>query len=60
MVVLAPEQINPGPWSQVSVGGSYYALAIKSDNGTLWSWGSNNGGTLGLGPAGAGTCTNSD
>ena len=35
-------------WSSISAGSDYHALAIKTD-GTLWSWGSNNAGKLGLG-----------
>lgn len=34
-------------WSQASAG-AYHALAIKTD-GTLWSWGNNGNGQLGLG-----------
>ena len=37
-------------WAYISVkfGGSAFALAVKTD-GTLWSWGNNNVGQLGLG-----------
>lgn len=34
-------------WSKIAAG-SYHALAIKTD-GTLWSWGNNGNGQLGLG-----------
>lgn len=35
-------------WSKVNAGKNYYSLAIKTD-GTLWSWGYNTYGQLGLG-----------
>jgi len=35
-------------WSKVANSGSYYSLATKTD-GTLWSWGLNTSGRLGLG-----------
>lgn len=41
----SPVQI-PGSWTSVS-GGNYFVLAIRSDN-TLWSWGYNAYGELGL------------
>ena len=40
-------------WASVTVG-SGYSLAIKT-NGTLWAWGSNDNGQLGLGDNGSGT-----
>jgi alpha-tubulin suppressor-like RCC1 family protein len=40
-------------WSFISAGGEYNVV-IKN-NGTLWSWGRNNYGQLGLGDSGAGT-----
>jgi alpha-tubulin suppressor-like RCC1 family protein len=48
-----PTQVGAGTnWASVSAGG-YYTLAVKTD-GTLWSWGDNSNGQLGLGPSGAG------
>ncbi|MCL2202030.1 MAG: hypothetical protein FWB75_08690, partial [Oscillospiraceae bacterium] len=49
---LAPRQISAvgSTWRQVSAGGEH-TLAIRSD-GTLWSWGSNESGQLGIGSAG--------
>jgi alpha-tubulin suppressor-like RCC1 family protein len=51
-------------WVSISTRGSLYAMAIKSD-GTLWAWGSNTVGELGLGdttdrhsPVQVGTDTN--
>jgi alpha-tubulin suppressor-like RCC1 family protein len=41
------ENVRNDDWVAVSAGGSY-SLALKAD-GTLWSWGSNNYGRLGLG-----------
>ena len=34
-------------WKQVSCGDSQYTAAVKTD-GTLWTWGSNNSGVLGI------------
>ena len=60
---LAPAQVGTDTdWSQVAVGDEY-AVAIKTD-GSLWAWGQNGSGDLGIGnyrwqdiptPAGAGT-----
>ena len=51
-------------WKAVSAGGGYYTLALKTD-GTLWAWGENAVGQLGLGdtidrstPVQVGTDTN--
>jgi len=44
--VNSPSQIPGTNWSNIS-GGSYAALARKTD-GTLWSWGHNIAGTLGV------------
>jgi alpha-tubulin suppressor-like RCC1 family protein len=50
--VLAPERVLPigVTWDSVSCG-DFHTLAIKSD-GTLWAWGSNQFGQLGLGNSG--------
>ena len=46
----SPTQVDPGStWKAVSTGCDY-TVAIKSD-GTLWAWGENNYGQLGLGSA---------
>jgi alpha-tubulin suppressor-like RCC1 family protein len=45
--VLTPRQVGTDTWLQVSTGWSH-TLAIRTD-GTLWSWGSNGQGQLGLG-----------
>jgi alpha-tubulin suppressor-like RCC1 family protein len=48
----APSLVNADvDWSVVSVGGAY-ACAVKS-GGTLWCWGANSGGQLGLGALGS-------
>jgi alpha-tubulin suppressor-like RCC1 family protein len=41
-------------WSQISCGHYAHIAAIKTD-GTLWTWGYNNQGQLGLGTGGTGT-----
>jgi len=44
----SPRQVGSGTnWSSVS-GGTYFTVAVKTD-GTLWSWGRNSSGELGLG-----------
>ncbi len=40
---------GPAVWKHVSAG-SDFSLAVRSD-GTLWAWGNNNMGQLGIGPA---------
>jgi len=60
----SPAQVSAATnWSQVAAG-EYHSLAIKTD-GTLWVWGYNNAGQLGLGdttqrtlPTQLGTATN--
>ncbi len=48
----SPVQIGSSTnWSRVSTGGSALSLGVKTD-GTLWSWGVNNNGQLGLNEAG--------
>jgi hypothetical protein len=45
---LTPERIGTdNDWKNIA-GGEYFSLALKS-NGSLWSWGENNLGQLGLG-----------
>ena len=49
-----PELIDFGPWISVAAGGSVgegHSLALKGSgaSGTLWAWGRNNEGQLGLG-----------
>ena len=39
-------------WKQVSCGDSFYTAAVKTD-GTLWTWGNNNSGVLGVNDGGA-------
>jgi alpha-tubulin suppressor-like RCC1 family protein len=49
----SPVQVGEhADWSTTS-GGTYFTTAIKT-NGTLWAWGFNNVGQLGLGDAGIG------
>lgn len=53
---ILPYQIGASnDWKAISVGGGYYytnsVLAIKN-NGTLWGWGSNEYGRLGIGVSG--------
>ena len=45
-----------GDWTAVSAGLAH-TVAVR-DNGTLWAWGSNNRGQLGIGSSGAGTDKN--
>ena len=45
----SPKQVGSlTNWSSVSCSGGHYTISIKTD-GTLWSWGRNNHGALGLG-----------
>lgn len=51
----SPKQVGAlTTWSSISAGGFNSTLAAKTD-GTLWSWGINGNGQLGLGTSGAGT-----
>ena len=52
---LSPIQTISGGtnWKQVNCGG-YHTAAIKTD-GTLWTWGYNSNGQLGINTSGAGT-----
>jgi len=44
----SPKQIGAlTTWAKCANGGNYFALAVKTD-GTLWSWGANGQGQLGL------------
>ena len=53
----SPVQIPGSSWNDVSAG-NFLGLARKTD-GTLWSWGVNGCGQLGIGTYGAGTCRSS-
>jgi len=45
----SPVQVGVGTsWAAVAAGESYHTVALKTD-GTLWAWGANNYGQLGLG-----------
>ena len=49
--VVTPTMISPDQWMSIATGRSH-TVAIRSDN-TLWTWGSNDQGQLGMGPAAA-------
>jgi len=53
----SPVQIPGSSWNDISAG-NFVGMARKTD-GTLWSWGLNNCGQLGIGTCGAGTCRSS-
>ena len=51
---LAPQRVgNDSDWEAIS-GGNYHSLALKSD-GTLYAWGKNDRGQLGIGGTGSET-----
>jgi len=47
---------RPPGWAKVVGGGGTHSLGLKRD-GSLWAWGSNSGGQLGIGAASPDTCT---
>jgi len=49
--IVTPTMISPDQWVSIATGRSH-TVAIRSDN-TLWTWGSNDQGQLGMGPAAA-------